>query len=178
MATKTRIRNLTRKLVRRSKHFVHQAHYFGRAAIEAAKDHTKLWTTGMTAVLKMSTFFCVVPFTVMTDQSGSTLRIGTRRHLFKTRICSVIGFLRLTFFTYISLDENFKWLSSGLFTTDACFFVVWSLLSAEAYAIHVVLLYQKEDFVFLCNATSRLNKTFARMFKEQGGHGVVVTRMN
>ena len=162
MTAKLWIRTLARKLVISSEHLAQQTYCFGRAAFETAKDNSKIWTAGMTAVLKISSFFCVVPFRVTIDHSsGLTLRVATRLHLITTCILNVAGGLRLAFFECISLDGNIKWLNSGLFTADACFFVVWFLLSFEAYAIHVVLLYQKEDFVFLCNASSKLNKSFA-----------------
>ena len=168
MTAKLWIRNLARKLVISSEHLAQQAYCFGRAALETAKDHSKLWTAGMTATLRISSFFCIVPFRVTTDQSGLTLRVATRRHLITTCIFNVAGGLRLAFFEFLSLDGNIQWLSSGLFTADACFFIIWFLLTSEAYAIHVVLLYQKEDFVFLCNATSKLNKTFSS--NEQDRH--------
>ena len=180
MTAKLWIRNFKQTLVRWSELLGQQAYNFGGTIFQAAKDHSKLWTAGMTAVLKISSFFCLVPFTVTTHQSGLEIRVATRRHLFKTRICTVVGGLRLILFLSIALDENIQWLNSGLFTADAFFFVVWFLLASEAYAIHVVLLHQKEDFTFLCNATSKLNQAFSSMFREQVRHAaiVIITRLS
>ena len=76
---------------------------------------------------------------------------------------NLIGGLRVAFYIRITLEEDVKFFKSGQFTADASFFVVWFLFAFGAYASHVVLLNQKEDFVFLCNAVSKLNKTFSSM---------------
>ena len=156
------IHGLTRRFVARTEHYARRAVSLGKAGVSAAHDHAKLWAFGMTVILKMSGIFFVVPFTTTTNQHGvRTLRVGSKCHLFFTTVCNVIGGLRVAFYVGITFKRDFKWYTSGQFTADASFFVVWFLWAAGGYMAHVVMLYQKEDFVFLCNAACRLNKAFS-----------------
>ena len=97
----------------------------------------------MTLVLKMSSIFFLVPFTVTNIRHGlRTLRVAPKYHVFLTAVGNVAGGLRLAFFIYSSVQANFKWYIKGQFTADATFFAIWFLLALVGYVGHFGLIYR------------------------------------
>ena len=106
-----------------------------KAALLAAQDHAERWALGINVLLKMSSIFVVVPFTLTIDPDGlRTLRAGTTFRRFMTWLCSIAGGLRVAFFLFITFDRNFKWVVSGQFTAGAIFFSVRYLYAFGAQA--------------------------------------------
>ena len=129
----------------------------------AAREPGKIWDLGMNVVLKLSSIFFVVPFTVTVDQHGvRTLRARPKSRRFLTWVWNIGCGLRMVFFLCITLDENFKWFVGGQLTADASFFFVWFVLAFGDFLIFIVFQWQTDELVFLVNAASRLNKSFSR----------------
>ena len=150
------------RFVRRSELFARRAYSLGKAAVSAAYDHAKIWTIGMTVVLKMSSIFFLIPFRLANQQGLYTLEVAPEYHVFLTVLCNIAGGLRLAFFILTSLFQGkSKWYFSGQFTADAIFAAVWFILAFSAFVAHLMMLYRKEEFAFLYNATSKLSKTFS-----------------
>ena len=155
-----------RRFATRSKQLARRAYSMGRAGASAVNNHAKLWDIGMTVVLKMSSIFFLVPFTVTNPQGLRTLRVAPKYHIFLAYVCNIVGGLRVAWYLFSSF-RGIKWYIKGQFTTDATFFAVWFLLVSSAYVGHLMLLHRKEEFVFLCNAATSLNKAFSRTLTVQ-----------
>ena len=158
---------LKQRLLNQSTNLASVVCIFGKGALLAVEDHAERWAFGINFLLKMSSIFFIVPFTLTIDQDGlRTLQAGTTSRRFMTWLCNIAGGLRVGFFLLITLDRNFKWIHAGQLTVDASFFLVWFLYAFGAQAAHFALLWQTDDVVFLCNAASRLNKGFASMLNK------------
>ena len=152
-----------RRFFSRSTHLGLTAFSWGKAVFSAALDHSKLWTFGVNVVLRLSSFLFVVPFTLRVNKRGlRTLRAGKRSRQFMVFVWNIVFGFRLAFLMCITFNENFKWFISGKFTKDASFFLVWLVFAIGSYSMHIVLLCQTDEMVFLCNSASRLSKRFSR----------------
>ena len=142
------------------------AYSWTRAVLLAARDPSKLWACGINVVLKQASIVFVAPFTLAISQDGlRTLRIATRSHQFMSFVWNIVFGLRMAFLTCISFDGDFKWFICGQLTPDASFFCVWLMLFFVTYTAHMVLFYQADDLVFLCNVASRMDKSFSSMLR-------------
>ena len=134
--------------------------------VSVAQDNVKLWDFGLTLTLKIPSLLFIAPFSVITSNKDGLRKLGIRSSRLGNCISwmfNIILAIRWAFYVSNCLDSHFSWMTDGKFTADAVAFNVGLSIASAVYVIHLTLLYYKEDFVFLCNSTAKLNKRFSGM---------------